>query len=59
MTEGYKKGGLLWAQPETVAADIIKAINKKRRVLYTPWFWRWIMLIVKFIPGPILARLPI
>lgn len=49
MTTEFKKG-LLWAKPEKVANDIIKAINARKNVIYTPWFWRLIMKIIKLIP---------
>jgi hypothetical protein len=47
----------LFATPDKVAGDIINAIKKKKCVLYTPWFWRWIMLIIKLIPETIFRRL--
>jgi short-subunit dehydrogenase len=47
------------ASPEKVAADIDRAIRRRRDVLYTPWFWRWIMLIIRVIPEPIFKRLKI
>jgi hypothetical protein len=47
----------LFASPERVARDIIRAIERKKCVLYTPWFWRWIMLVIKLIPEPIFRRL--
>jgi len=47
----------LFATPEKVAADIIRAIKGGKSVLYTPWFWRWIMLIIKLIPETIFRRL--
>lgn len=56
MTAGIKKG-LLWAKPEKVAKDIIKAIKTKKSVLYTPTFWRLIMFIIKMIPTKIFNRL--
>jgi hypothetical protein len=49
-------GGPLWATPEQVAADILRAVAGRRAVLYTPWFWRWIMLIVTSLPRPLLHR---
>lgn len=49
MTTDFKKG-LLWVSAETVAQGIVKAIDKKRDVVYLPWFWRGIMLIIKSIP---------
>lgn len=39
------------------AADIVKAIDKRRDVLYTAWFWRWIMLIIRLLPPVIFKRL--
>jgi short-subunit dehydrogenase len=56
MTAAYDKGPL-WATPEKVASDIDKAIKKQTPTLYTPWFWRYIMLIIKHIPEFIFKRL--
>lgn len=50
MTEGLTLPPLLTAQPEEVASDIFKAASKKKNVIYTKWFWRYIMLIIKSIP---------
>jgi decaprenylphospho-beta-D-erythro-pentofuranosid-2-ulose 2-reductase len=47
----------LTATPESVARDIQRAITKRRHVLYTPWFWNWIMLIIRWIPAAIFKRL--
>jgi short-subunit dehydrogenase len=49
MTKDIKKG-LLWASPEKVANDIIKAIEKKKDVVYTPRFWWGIMSAIRFVP---------
>lgn len=57
MTAEFEKKGLLWAQPEAIAAGILKAIAAKRDVVYLPWFWRWIMLIIRHIPERIFKRL--
>lgn len=56
MTFG-QKGLFLVAKPERVAKDIIKAIKKNKSVLYTPFFWKWIMLIIKLIPEKMFKRL--
>jgi decaprenylphospho-beta-D-erythro-pentofuranosid-2-ulose 2-reductase len=56
MTAQFDKG-LLWAQPETVAAGIVKAINKKKAVVYLPGFWRWVMWVIRNIPERIFIRL--
>jgi len=47
----------LFASPERVARDIVRAIEQRRCVLYTPWFWRWIMLLINLIPEPIFRKL--
>ncbi len=56
MTADFKKGPL-WASPERVARDIVRAMEKGRSVIYTPWYWRWIMLIIRHIPERIFVRL--
>jgi short-subunit dehydrogenase len=56
MTADIKKG-LLWAQPETIATGILKAIDKANNEVYLPWFWSGIMLIIRHIPETIFKRL--
>jgi decaprenylphospho-beta-D-erythro-pentofuranosid-2-ulose 2-reductase len=57
MTAEFEKEGLLWAQPEAIATGILRAIEAKRDVVYLPWFWRWIMLIIRHIPERVFKRL--
>ena len=59
MTAAIASESKLWAQPETVARDIVRGILTRRAVLYTPWFWRWIMLLIRTLPRPIFHRLEI
>lgn len=40
----------LFATPERVAKDIVNAIDKRRAILYTPWYWRPIMLALRCVP---------
>lgn len=47
----------LVATPERIAGDIERALRRKTNVLYTPWWWRWIMRIIRLIPEPIFVRL--
>ncbi len=56
MTASFKKG-LLWAKPETVARGIVRACDTRRDVVYLPFFWRWIMLIITSIPEGIFKKL--
>jgi short-subunit dehydrogenase len=57
MTAGIPNKGALWAKPDRVAAGIVRAIDKQRNVIYLPWFWRFIMLIIRHIPEPIFKKL--
>lgn len=57
MTAHLNQKGLLWATPEKVAGHIYDGVKRKKDVIYTPWFWRPIMMIIKFIPEPIFKRL--
>lgn len=56
MTASFNKGAL-WAQPDTVAAGICKAIEKSSSSVYLPSFWRWIMLVIRLIPETVFKRL--
>ncbi len=57
MTQGLPLPRLLLATPERVAQDIVQAVERRRDTLYTPWFWRLIMMIIIHIPVPIFKRL--
>jgi short-subunit dehydrogenase len=52
MTAAFKKGAL-WATPGTVARRIHRAMAKGEDVVYAPWFWRWIMALIKAVPESI------
>jgi decaprenylphospho-beta-D-erythro-pentofuranosid-2-ulose 2-reductase len=56
MTAHLKKGAL-WAKPDQVARDISNAIDKGRSIVYTPGFWRFIMLIIKHIPEFVFVKI--
>ncbi|MEM9065842.1 MAG: SDR family NAD(P)-dependent oxidoreductase [Planctomycetota bacterium] len=56
MTWGLS-GMFLVAPPERVAASIDRAAVRGKAVVYTPFFWRWIMLIIRLIPRPVFDRL--
>jgi len=57
MTQGLALPKLLLVTPDKVAQDIVRAVEKRRDTLYTPWFWRLIMLIIIHIPGALFKRL--
>ena len=55
MTADFKKSPL-WAQPDEVARRIIIAIERGELEVYVPWFWRYIMAVVKAIPLSLFKR---
>ena len=59
MTEGFVRKGLLWAMPEAVATVVHRAAHSGGPVVYAPWFWRFIMLVIRLLPSPIFNRLNI
>lgn len=58
MTWGLE-GLFLVASPEMVADTIWKAALKKRNTIYVPFFWRYIMLIIRHIPEFIFKKMSI
>jgi decaprenylphospho-beta-D-erythro-pentofuranosid-2-ulose 2-reductase len=57
MTKDLNLPKLLTANPVDVAKDIFKAQQKNKDIVYTKWFWKWIMLIIKSIPTKIFKKL--
>lgn len=57
MTAHIPTKGALWATPDDIGQGIIRAVNHKRDIVYLPWFWRIIMLIIRSIPEAIFKRL--
>ncbi len=42
---------------ERAADDIYRAIRQRKQQIYTPWFWSWLMLVVRNIPSIIFRRM--
>jgi hypothetical protein len=59
MTEGIDAPKILMAKPEQIASDIVTAIEKKKDVLYTPWFWKYVMVGIIHMPESIFKRIAI
>ncbi|MFC3282757.1 SDR family oxidoreductase [Litchfieldella rifensis] len=57
MTAAMDKSGALWAKPEQIAEGIVKAMSQGRGEVYLPWFWYWIMLIIRHIPEFVFKRM--
>jgi decaprenylphospho-beta-D-erythro-pentofuranosid-2-ulose 2-reductase len=58
MTATFKKGPL-WASKETVAKGIERAIIKQKDFVYLPFWWQWIMFVIKGIPERVFKSLPL
>ncbi len=56
MTTEFNKG-LLWSKPELIARDIVKAVEKCENIIYSPSYWRFIMLVIRAIPEFVFKRL--
>lgn len=56
MTAHLKKNPL-YASPATVGRRIYVAMLKGEDVVYAPWFWRYIMWIIRLIPERVFKRL--
>jgi short-subunit dehydrogenase len=54
---GHVAKNPLFASPERVARDLLRAIDTGADVVYTPWWWRFVMLLVRLIPERLFKRL--
>lgn len=52
-----RPGLFLVAPPQKVGADVFRAVRRGRSEIYTPWFWRGIMGIIKSVPEPVFKRM--
>lgn len=55
MTRALEKGPL-WSNPARVARDIHRAVERRRDVCYTPFFWWGIMRIIVLMPRSLFKR---
>lgn len=56
MTAGVPRNAL-FASPDRVAVDILRAVGRGRDAIYTPGFWRFIMGAIRAIPESIFKKL--
>lgn len=57
MTKDLSLPKALVVSADRVAIEIVHAIEMKQDVLYTPWFWRVIMLVIMHIPITFFKRI--
>lgn len=59
MTSGMR-GARNFSDPAKVAKRIYRALRRRSPdILYVPWYWRWVMLVIKGIPESWFKRLPL
>jgi len=44
-------------EPEAVAARVLRAIDRGTPVVYAPWIWRWILLVIRSLPRFVMRRI--
>lgn len=60
MTESVeKKPAVLWVEADHVAKDVVSAWQNGKETIYSPWFWRPIMRLIREIPTQIFKKLSI
>ena len=44
-------------EPDGVARDVVRAIERGRPVVYAPGIWRWIMLVIRMLPRFVMRKI--
>lgn len=57
MTEGVDVPEILKAEPDTVARDIVRAMDRKQDTIYTPWYWKYIMIGIVHLPESVFKKI--
>ena len=56
MTAKFKKG-LIWSTPQEIAIRICEGVEKKYDVIYAPWYWWWVMGVIRLVPELIFKKI--
>ena len=56
MTAGLKAPPFA-GEPEQVAAAVLTAIDRKRPEVYAPSVWRWVMLVIRWLPRFVMRKI--
>ncbi len=56
MTTGLKPPPFA-GEPDAVAAQVLRAIDRKSPMIYAPWIWGWIMLVIRMLPRFVMRRI--
>ena len=44
-------------EPDAVARQVLKALDRGQPVVYTPGIWRWVMLAIRWLPRAVMRRI--
>ena len=44
-------------EPDPVARRVLKAIDRGEPVVYAPFMWRWVMLVIRSLPRAVMRRI--
>jgi short-subunit dehydrogenase len=56
MTAGLKPPPFA-GEPDAVARDVVRALDRRRPVLYTPAIWALVMLVIRWLPRFVMRRI--
>jgi decaprenylphospho-beta-D-erythro-pentofuranosid-2-ulose 2-reductase len=56
MTAGLKPPPFA-GEPDRVAADVVRAMDRRKPVLYTPGMWALVMLVIRWLPRFVMRRI--
>jgi decaprenylphospho-beta-D-erythro-pentofuranosid-2-ulose 2-reductase len=57
MTANHLPKNALFASADAVGRGIVRAVDRGAAVVYLPWFWRFILVVVRAIPESLFKRL--
>lgn len=56
MTAGLKPPPFA-GEPDAVARRVARAIDRGEPLIYTPFMWRWVMLVIRYLPRFVMRRI--
>lgn len=56
MTEGLSPPPFA-GEPEQVARDVLRALDRRKPMLYTPSMWALVMLVIRYLPRMVMRRI--
>jgi decaprenylphospho-beta-D-erythro-pentofuranosid-2-ulose 2-reductase len=56
MTTGLKPPPFA-GEPDQVARDVLRAMDKKKPLIYTPRMWALVMLIIRWLPRFVMRKI--